>query len=313
MSRSPAKGGIGLGLRWEFAEALLERHRQRPTTLDFLEIAPENYLGRGGAARRTLERAAAAFPLVTHGLSMSLGGRDALDIKYLDALSAFVSEIESPWHSDHACMSAEGGRMLHDLLPIPLSVAQAVHTADRIRWARDRLRRPLAIENVSFYAHAGAPDLTEPRFIREVCERADCGWLFDVNNAIVNARNFGLDPEEWLRDAPLERVVQIHVAGHEWFDVGGGEMTPVSERSEPGESHAASAAPADRERVAIDTHGAPVDQEVYALLEAVLVRTGPVPIVLERDQNFPGLDALLDEVDTIRALSSRAEQKRRSA
>ena len=271
-----------------------------PSEVDFLEVSPENYLGRGGAARRALERACAAYPIVTHGLSMSLGGSDPLDARYLRELRAFVAEVKSPWHSDHACMSLDGGRMLHDLLPIPLTKKSASHVADRVKAAQDALGVPMAIENVSFYAHAGAAELSEPLFVRAICELANCGWLFDVNNAVVNASNFSLDVDDWLRWAPLERVVQIHVAGHEWFDFEAGELVPLGP-TRPNEEPRASV-----DRLVIDTHGAAAQPAVLALLELALARTGPVPIVIERDQNIPPLSELLAEVARVRVIAQRA-------
>jgi uncharacterized protein (UPF0276 family) len=289
---------IGLGLRWEFADELLAR---RPAEIDFLEIAPENYMGRGGRARRTFERACASYPILTHGLSMSLGGSDPLDAQYLDDLRALALETGTPWHSDHACMTSEGGRVLHDLLPLPLSRETAAHVATRVREAQDRLGVPMAIENVSFYLRPGG-ELTEPQFIREICERADCKWLFDVNNAVVNAQNFGLDVDAWLREAPMERIVQLHVAGHEWFDFQGGELHPRGAVA-PG-----SAPEVGADRLIVDTHGAAAQPPVLALLEAVLRRAGPdpIPIVIERDQNIPPIDALLEEVARVRAVAERA-------
>ncbi len=295
--RARGIGLVGLGLRTELAKELLEN---LPVEVDFIEVSPENYMGRGGAARRTLEAVCDAYPVVTHGLSMSLGGSDPIAVRYLDELRAFIDQVKSPWHSDHACMSLDGGRMLHDLLPIPLTRKSAAHVADRVKAVQDRLGVPMAIENVSFYAHAGAPELSEPLFVREICERADCGWLFDVNNAVVNAANFSLDVDDWLAAAPLERVVQIHVAGHEWFDFEAGELVPL------GAARPEHQARANVDRLAIDTHGANAQPAVLALLESALARTGPVPIVIERDQNVPPLAELLAEVARVRAIAQGA-------
>lgn len=271
--------GVGLGLRWEFLEELLER---QPSGVDFLEISPENYMRRGGYYPDALGRLRARYPLLTHGLTMSIAGTDPLDEAYLGELAGFVSEIGSPWHSDHLCFGGEGGRVLHDLLPVAFTDAAVVRVSDRIRHARDVLRRPLAIENISFYLHPAEPAMPEAEFIRAVCERADCGLMLDVNNAYVNAQNFGFDVDEWMRTVPLERVVQMHVAGGEWFDEGPGD------------------------RVLIDTHGADVPDPVLALFERALARTGPVPVVLERDQAIPPLDGLLAELSKIRTIYDRA-------
>jgi uncharacterized protein (UPF0276 family) len=272
--------GIGLGLRWEFLDELLDR---RPSEIAFLEISPENYVRRGGYYPDALGRLRASYPILTHGLTMSIGGTDPLDDTYLRELRGFVSEIGSPWHSDHLCFGAEGGRVLHDLLPIAFTDAAVVRVADRVRRARDVLGVPLAIENISFYLHPGKASMSEAEFIAAVCEKADCGLMLDVNNAYVNATNFGFDVDQWMRTVPLERVVQMHVAGGEWFDEGGAG-----------------------ERVLIDTHGADVPDPVLALFERVLAKTGPVPVVLERDQAIPPLAGLLEEMRRIRAIYERA-------
>jgi uncharacterized protein (UPF0276 family) len=182
---------------------------------------------------------------------------------------------------------------VHDLLPVSLKRSEVSRVADRIRRARDAIGVPLAIENVSYYWHPGRAEVGEAEFLSRVCEAADCGLMLDVNNAYVNCQNFGLDPEAWLRDAPLERVVQIHVAGHEWFAV---DEQGLGEPVAPGSAGA----------MIIDTHGMPVPDPVLALLGRALGRTGPVPIVLERDQNVPALDALFAELATIRAVAERS-------
>ncbi len=290
--------GVGLGLRWDFADELVERAAApggaggAALALDFLEVSPENYMRRGGKHPAALSRLAARFPIVTHGLTMSLGGTDALDAAYLDELAAIVRALETPWHSDHLCFGAVDGRALHDLLPVSFKRAGVARIADRIRRARDALGVPLAVENVSYYWHPGRADMGEAEFIAQVCAAADCGLMLDVNNAYVNATNFGFDVDEWMRTVPLERVVQIHVAGHEWFSA---DATGLGDP----------AAPAAPGAIIVDTHGADVPDPVLALLERVLARTGPVPVLLERDQNVPSLDALLDEVARIRRIWER--------
>jgi uncharacterized protein (UPF0276 family) len=282
--------GVGLGLRWEFVDELAARvGAGEAPSIDFLEVSPENYMGRGGGQNAALESLAARYPVLTHGLTMSIGGVDPLDDAYLRDLAAFVREVRSPWHSDHLCFGAVDGRSLHDLLPVPFKQASVARVADRIRRARDVLGVPLAIENVSYYWHPGRADMGEAEFLSRVCDAADCGLMLDVNNAYVNATNFGFDVDAWMRAAPLERVAQIHVAGHEWFAVderGLGEALPP---------HAAGA-------MIVDTHGADVPDPVLALLGRVIARTGPVAVVLERDQNVPDLDTLLAELGRVRAV-----------
>ncbi len=288
--------GVGLGLRWDFLDELVERTTARGDErlpLDFLEVSPENYLRRGGKHPAVLGWLAERYPIVSHGLTMSLGGTDALDPVYLRDLRSMLHGLRTPWHSDHLSMGAVDGRALHDLLPVAFKESAVERIADRIRHAREAIGMPLAIENVSSYWHPGQAEFGEAEFLSRVCEAADCGLLLDVNNAYVNCQNFGLDVEEWMKGAPLDRVVQIHVAGHEWFaadDRGLGDAV----------------APHVEGALIIDTHGSPVPDPVLALLERVLARTGPVPVLLERDQNVPSLDELLDEVGRIRALCDRA-------
>ncbi len=275
--------GVGLGLRWEFQEELLAR---LPASIDFIEIAPENYIGRGGHHRGALHELVARYPVLTHGLTLSLGGSDPLDDGFLGELRAFLADTGAPWHSDHLCLGAVGGRVLHDLLPIAFSSAAVTRVADRVRRARDAIGVPLAIENISYYLHPGKHQMGEAEFIARVCEAADCDLMLDVNNAYVNATNFGFDVGEWLRTVPLERVVQMHVAGGEWME------------------------DAAFGRILVDTHGADVPDPVLALFERAVERTGPVPVVLERDQAIPDLDGLLAEVKKVRAVYDRAIARR---
>jgi uncharacterized protein (UPF0276 family) len=284
---------VGLGLRWEFLDELMEASAAGPLPIDFLEISPENYMRRGGRHPSALAWLAERYPILTHGLTMSLGGVDPLDSAYLVDLAAFLRQMKTPWHSDHLCFGAVGERVLHDLLPVALTKATVQRVAERIQRARDAIDMPLAIENVSYYWHPGRAEMGEAELLSRVCDAADCGLMLDVNNAYVNVANFGLDMDAWMGAAPLDRVVQIHVAGHEWF--------AVDERGlgEPAGAH-------DRGAMIIDTHGADVSDPVLLLLERVLRRTGPVPVVLERDQNVPPLDALLEELGRIRAIWSRS-------
>ena len=269
--------GVGLGLRWELLDELLE---VRPA-LSFLEVSPENYMGRGGYYDVALDRVRAQYPIVTHGLTMSVGGHDPLRDEYLTGLRAFIARVGSPWHSDHLCFSTANGVVLHDLLPVSFQAREVGRIADRIKRAEDAIGVPFAIENVSSYMHPGEKEMGEAEFLARLCEAADCGLMLDVNNAYVNAQNFGFDVDEWMRTAPLDRVVQMHVAGHD----------RVSE---------------DGEDLIIDTHGADVAEPVLALLERTLRRTGPVPVLLERDQRIPPLDELLKEVRALEAIYERA-------
>jgi len=269
---------VGLGLRTAFLE------RVRLGALDgvvpFLEVAPENYMRRGGPFAPSLDEIATRIPVIPHGLAMNLGGDDPLDQDYLSELRAFLDRHAAPWHSDHLCASGGQGRVLHDLLPLPHTLASARHVAARIREASDRLGRPVAIENVSAYVELGVSEMTEAEFVREVATLADCPILLDVNNAWVNAHNFGIYVMDWLATIPLERVVQLHVAGHE----------PWSEGSS----------------LLVDTHGAPTRDEVIDLMAWVIERTGPLPVVLERDNAIPPLADLIAEIQAITPSYRRA-------
>ena len=258
--------GVGLGLRSPFIARVAAG--EAAGRVKFFEISPENYMHRGGRAPKRLDRVAEDFPVLSHGLMMSLGGTDAFDDEYFRTLREFLDRYDSPWHSDHLCWSGMDGAVLHDLLPIPFTTQAAKRVARRVQEAQDRLGRPMAVENISWYLQVGAPQKDEPEFVAEVLERADCGLLLDVNNVFVNGLNHGFDPYDWLAKVPLERVVQLHVAGHEPWD----------------------------ETLVLDTHGADVRREVFALMEWVIERTGPKPVVLERDNNIPALSTLLDEV-----------------
>jgi uncharacterized protein (UPF0276 family) len=272
---SAAVSGIGLGLRAPLADAILS---QAPPALRWLEVSPENYMARGGAFVRHLDALMERFPIVTHGLTLCPGALEPLDDAYLSTLSKFVNHVQSPWHSDHLCFGSHDGRFLHDLLPLPFTHSAAEHTADRLIEAQKRLDVLLAIENISWYAHPGEPEIGEAAFISEVLMRSGVGLLLDVNNVYVNARNHGFDARELIDALPLDRVVQIHVAGHLVCD--------------------------DGQR--IDTHGEPVCDDVYELLAHTLQRTGPVPVLLERDQSFPTWERVVEEIERLDALWQRA-------
>ena len=268
--------GVGLGLRWEFLEELLEH----APPLAFLEVSPENYIGRGGYHRERLADLLRRYPIITHGLTMSLGGFDPFSAEYMQSLAAFTREVGTPWHSDHVCWSSHDGKLLHDLLPVAFTKANVVRIADRIKEAQDRVGARMLVENISYYMHPGEREMSEPQFLFELCERADCGLMLDVNNAYVNSVNFGFDVDEWMAQAPLARVAQMHVAGHAWF--------PDLDR--------------EGQRLIVDTHGEDVTDPVLALLGRVLTLTGPVPVLLERDQNIPDLAGLMQEVSRVRAV-----------
>ena len=271
----PTVTGIGLGLRPALAEAIAAR---APASLRWLEVSPENYMGRAGAYVRHLDAARERFPIVTHGLTLCPGNVDPLDDGYMATLSDFLARVGAPWHSDHLCFGSYGGVALHDLLPIPFTRACAEHTAARVREVRGRLDVPFAVENISWYAHPGEAEMDEADFLRAVLEGSGASLLLDVNNVYVNARNHGFDARSFIDRLPLDRVIQIHVAGHLTGDDG----------------------------LRIDTHGEDVCDDVYDLLEHTLRKTGPVPVLLERDQNFPSFERLVAELDRLDAIWRRA-------
>jgi uncharacterized protein (UPF0276 family) len=284
--------GIGIGLRSPLAQDILERP---PPELAWLEICPENYMRRGGRFPTTLAQCAERWPIVTHGLAMSLGGVDPLDREYLAALARFARDLDTPWHSDHLSFGIIGGVALHDLLPVPFTRPAAEHVAARIRQAQDVLDRPLAIENITYYARPPGDEMDEGDFVAEVLRAAGCSLLLDVNNIYVNGRNHGFDPRAALAKMPLDRVVQIHVAGH---DDSGFCAHPLR-------------GPSD-DPLVIDTHAEPIVQDVYDLLGWTLERTGPAPILLERDDRFPPWEDLCDEIRTLHRIAESAARRRSS-
>jgi len=273
--------GIGIGLRHDLATELFER---RPDAVMWLEIHPENYLERGGRFHEILERARRDWPLVTHGLTTCLGAIDGLDHEYLQQLRGFLAELEIPWHSEHLCLGNVGDRFFHDLLPLPFTEEAAALASERLVEVRDAIDRPLALENVSYYAPQAADGLAEADFVVDVLERCDALLLLDVNNVFVNSRNFDFDPRAYIDRMPVDRIVQIHVAGHRIRDDG----------------------------LRIDTHGEPIPDEVFALLDHTLRRVGPVPVLLERDNNVPPLHDLLAEVEQLWSIYRSAMEASRA-
>ena len=274
----PALAGIGLGLRWEFLEEVLDG----PThDVAFFEVSPENYLGRGGYYPSALERIAERYPIVTHGLTLSLGAIAEPDARYLSALRTELTRLNPPWHSDHLCFSSAGERVLHELLPLKFSAENLHRVAERARRVEAFLERPLAIENITYYVHPGEPEMSELNFLQGVLEESGAHLLLDVNNVYVNAQNHRFDPYAFIAALPLDRVLEIHVAGHHALEDG----------------------------MLLDTHGKAVADPVLELLEWTIERAGPVPVLLERDSHVPELSELLREVAQLRELQTRALQR----
>ena len=274
-----ALGGVGLGLRWDFLEEVLDG---APCDVAFFEVSPENYLGRGGYYPSALERIAERYPIVTHGLTLSLGAASEPDPGYLSALRGELARLNPPWHSDHLCFSSAGDRVLHELLPLKFSAENVARVAERARRMTGTLERPFAIENITYYVHPGQPEMSELEFLQNVLAECEAGLLLDVNNVYVNSVNHGFDPYAFIAALPLERVLEIHVAGHE----------------------------TQRGGLLLDTHGQAVADPVLRLLEWTIERAGPVPVLLERDNHVPGLADLLQEVALLRDLQTRALARR---
>lgn len=238
--------------------------------VDFLECAPDNWIGVGGRLGDAFDALAARFPLVCHGLSLSLGGVAPFDQTYLARLRRFLDGFKVRLYSEHLSYCADDGQ-LYDLMPLPFTDACVRHVVARIDEVQQAIGRRLSIENVSYYA-APYQALAETDFINEVLARSDCDLLLDVNNIVVNSINHRYDAIEFLHALPAERVSYIHVAGH--YD--------------------------EAEDLKVDTHGAPVKQQVWDVLEAAYAHCGPRPTLLERDFNFPPMAELLSEVAQIR-------------
>lgn len=259
--------GAGLGLRRALLGPLTE---QLPCNVDFMEIAPENWIGLGGAMAKQLRHFTERYPFVLHGLSLSIGGPSPLDVNFLLRLRRFMREHNIDLYSEHLSYCTDDGH-LYDLMPIPFSDEAVHHVAARIRRVQDILEQRLIIENVSYYAAPGM-EMTEIDFINAVLTEADCDLLLDVNNIYVNSINHGYDAGTFLRQLPGERIAYIHVAGHY----------------------------VEEPDLIIDTHGAPVVDPVWQLLEQAYAGFGSKPTLLERDFNLPPLSELLQEVETIR-------------
>ncbi len=267
------EGKVGLGLRRDIAEEILD---SRILTPDFLEFAPENWMGMGGAWKRVMDKAVDRFPITCHGLSLSLGSPEELDWQFIRELKSFLDENRVTIYSEHLSYTKSRNAHLYDLLPIPFRQDAIDHVVDRIRRVQDLLERPLAIENVSYYTPVAA-EMTEVQFVNEIVERADCKLLLDVNNVYVNAFNHRYDAKEFIGALPLERVAYIHMAGHE--------------QVEPD--------------LIIDTHGQPIIDPVYELFEWTIQKMDPVPVLLERDFNFEDLEQIQGELTQIKGILNR--------
>ena len=265
--------GFGLGLRPEHYLEVLE---SRPA-VDWFEIISENYLVDGGKPLHYLDRIREHYPMVMHGVSLSIGGSDPLDPDYLAGLKRLAARVEPEWVSDHLCWTGIDGRNLHDLLPLPYTEEAIAHVAERVGRVQDHLGRRILLENVSSYLTYTDSRVPEWEFLSAVAERADCWILLDVNNVYVSAHNHGFHPLAYLDGVPSERVRQIHLAGHSY----NGPLI-------------------------IDTHDHPVPDPVWELYVDAIARLGPVSTMIERDDDIPPLEVLLDELAQARSLAESA-------
>jgi uncharacterized protein (UPF0276 family) len=264
---------FGLGLRTAHYEEIAS---SRPA-VDWFEIVTENYLVDGGRPMQWLDRIRADYPLVMHGVSLSIGSADPLDFEYLAAVKRLAQRISPRWISDHLCWTGIASKNLHDLLPLPYTQSAVRHVAARVQRVQDFLGRCILLENVSSYVEFAGAELTEWEFLAEVAQRSDCHILLDVNNVYVSAFNHGFDARAYLAGIPVERVQQIHLAGH----------------SNCGD-------------YIIDTHDAPVIDPVWALYAEAIERFGAVPTMIERDDRIPPLAELVAELDRARRVAEDA-------
>jgi uncharacterized protein (UPF0276 family) len=255
--------GRGLGLRREHFRQVVDTQPD----VDWFEVISENFMVAGGNPRRVLEAVRRDYPVVLHGVSLSIASTDPLDEGYLDALAALARDVEPVWISDHLSWGTAHGLNTHDLLPVPYTEEALAHVVRRVEAVQARLGRRILLENPSTYLRFRHADLTEAEFLAELCRRADCGILLDVNNVFVSAHNHGFDPLAYLDALPVERVGQIHLAGH----------------TEEG-------------ALLIDTHDAPVRLEVWRLYAAAIERFGARSTMIEWDDRVPAFEILQHEL-----------------
>ena len=265
--------GFGLGLRPPHYTAILES----APDVDWFEVITENYLVGGGRPLHFLDAIRARYPVVMHGVSLSIGSTAPLDLAYIAAVRRLAARCEPEWISDHLCWTGTDGTNLHDLLPLPYTPEALEHLRPRIERVQELLGRPLVLENVSSYVSYTSSAMTEWEFLAALAERTGCRLLLDVNNVYVSSRNHGFDARAFLDGVPVEAVQQFHIAGH--LDLG---------------THV------------IDTHDHPVRDEVWDLYAHAVRRFGPVSTLLERDDNIPPLDELVAELGRARAIARHA-------
>lgn len=255
--------GAGLGLRKEhFAEL-----RLADVPVGWLEIIPENFMNFGGFPQAVLDRCASRWPIVSHGVNLSIGSVDRLNEEYVDRLKTLLQRTRALWFSDHLCFTSVGGEYFHDLLPLPCTHEAADHVVQRVKQLKKRISLPFLLENPSYYVEPPGAQMDEAAFFYRVLEEADCGMLLDVNNVYVNSRNHGFDPRDYIRRLPLHRVAQIHMAGHK-----------------------------DCGDVIVDTHEGPIIDPVWDLYRFTIEQIGrPVSTLIEWDTQIPRLPVVAAE------------------
>lgn len=273
--------GLGLGLRNVHFEEILSK---RPA-VDWFEAISENFMDSGGRPRAVIRRIAEHYPLVLHGVSLSIGSGDPLNFDYLSRLKQLADEVKPAWISDHLCWTGVLGLNSHDLLPMPLTGESLAHVTGRVRQVQDFLERPLILENPSIYVRFAHSTMDEPEFLRRLCEASGCGLLLDVNNVYVSCFNAGTDPVAYIEAFPHESVVQMHLAGHQ-----------------------------HRGTHIIDTHDRPVRAEVWELFALAWARTGGAATLLEWDGDIPAFaDCHAELMKAERYMSGRFEPERAGA
>jgi uncharacterized protein len=270
ITEKPPYLGFGLGLRPQHYEEILDGN----PGIDWFEVISENYMIEGGQPLYMLDRIRDRYPIVMHGVSLSIASTAPFDMDYLRALKGLAQRVQPKWISDHLCWTGVHGVNLHDLLPIPYTQEALDHVVDRVNYVQDFLGRRFTIENVSTYVTFAQSEMTEWEFVNELAQRTGCWLLFDVNNVYVSAFNHGFSAIDFLQGMPRDQVVQFHVAGH---------------------SH--------EETHIIDTHDHPVCDEVWDFYREAIRYFGPVSTMIERDDNIPPLAKLVEELDHARSIA----------
>jgi uncharacterized protein (UPF0276 family) len=265
--------GFGLGLRVEHYRDFLDH----PPRADWLEVISENFMVPGGKPLFYLDAIRAHYPMTMHGVSLSIGSCDPLDMQYLNGLKALIARIEPAWISDHLCWTGVDHTNLHDLLPMPYTEEALQHLCRRVDQVQNYLGRPLVLENVSSYVKFAADEMTEWAFIAALLKRSGCQLLLDVNNIYVSSVNHQFNAKDYIDAMPAAQIRQIHLAGHE-----------------------------DHGDHIIDTHDHDISEPVWALYEYAIQRCGLLPTLIERDDHIPPLAALLDELDVARHRAAQA-------